>query len=143
MSNNAPPTVLLVLFPFFFLGMWLLVCTILTEFSGWSRLARSYPGGPRPEGRRIRGAVMGMGVVGENNVTVMIPTAEGLYLYSTFLFRFHRPPLLVPWRDIRNDGERGVRWWRNVVLELGSETTLRIRAKAYPLLAPYLGKSAA
>ena len=143
MSNNAPPTFLLILFPFFFVGMWLFICTLLTEFSGWSRLARSYPGGPRPEGRRIRGAVMGMGAVGENGVTIMIPTAEGLYLYSSPLFRFRRPPVLVPWCDIRSGGERGMRWWRNVLLELGSETTLRIRAKAYPMLAPYLEKSAA
>lgn len=138
MSNQQPPTFLLVLFPFFFAGMWLLVSALLAEFSGWSSLARRYPGGPRPDGQRIHGAVMGMGAVGENNVTVMIPTADGLYLYASPLFRFRHPPVMVPWRDIRDGGERGKLWWRNVALELGSEVTIRIRPRAHPALAPYL-----
>ena len=138
MSNQQPPTILLVAFPIVFVGMWLLIATVLTEFSGWSRLARAFPGGPRPAGRRLYGQVMGMGLVGEKGVTTLIPTSDGLYLYSALLFRFHRPPVLVPWHEIHNDGERGTRWWRNFVLELGGVTTLRIRAKAFPILEPYL-----
>jgi hypothetical protein len=140
MSNQAPPTILLVAFPIVFVGMWLFIAVLLSEVRGWSRLAREFPGGPRPAGRRLYRQVMGMGLVGENGVTTLIPTSEGLYLYSNFLFRFRRPPVFVPWRDIRNDGERGMRWWRNVVLELGGVTTLRIRAKAFPILEPYLAQ---
>ncbi|NUO64712.1 MAG: hypothetical protein HOQ11_01320 [Gemmatimonadaceae bacterium] len=142
MTNEAPPLALMILFPFAFIAVWLGVGALLSEIGGWARLARRFPGGPRPAGPRVRGQVVGMGPVGENGVTNLIPTAEGLYLYSNPLFRFHRPPVMVPWAEIRDEGERGVLWWRSVGLDLGGVTLLRVRARAMPALAPYLAGKA-
>src|SRR3954471_6311635 len=138
MTNETPPLALLVLFPFAFVAMWLGMGALLSALSGWSRLARAFPGGPKPSGPRIHDQVMGMGFVGEKSVTRMIPTAGGLYLHSSLLFGFRRPPILVPWAEIRECGESGFLWWRNVRLELGYITTLRVRPKALPILEQYL-----
>ena len=140
MMNEAPPPAVIALFPVAFLGMWLGVGALLSELSGWSRLARTFPGGARPSGPRISGQVVGMGPVSENGVTSLIPAAEGLYLYSNPFFRFRRPPILVPWAEIHESGERGMLWWRSISLELGQITTLRVRPKAIPALAPYLSR---
>lgn len=142
MTNDSPPLALIILFPFAFVGMWLGVGTLLSEISGWARLARRFPGGPRPAGPRILGQVVGMGAVGENGITSIIASAEGLYLFSNPLFRFHRPPVMVPWTEVRNEGERGTLWWRSVGLDLGGITLLRVRPKAMPALAPHLSGNA-
>jgi hypothetical protein len=138
MANAALPSAQFVLTLCAFAGLWLVVGAILSELSGWSRLARAFPGGARPPGPRIRRQVVGMGLVGENGITGLIPTAEGLYIYSHPLFRFRRPPILVPWTEVHNDGERGALWWRSVGIDLGRITMLRLRPKAMPVLAPYL-----
>ena len=138
MASAVLPFALAVLALCAFAGLWLVVCAILSELSGWPRLARAFPGGARPPGKRIRGQVVGIGLVGENNVTGLIPTAEGLYIYSHPLFRFRRPPILVPWTEVHYDGERGALWWRSVGIDLGRITMLRLRPKAFPVLAPYL-----
>jgi hypothetical protein len=140
-EDGAPPTFLIMLFPFFFVGAWLVVSAILSEVSGWPALARRYPGGPRPEGKRLRGQVVGIGAVSENSVTVLIPTDRGLYMYAIVLFRFHHPPVMLPWSDVHYAGERKLAWWRWVVLDIGSigaSTTLRIRPRAYAAIEPYL-----
>ena len=140
-SSAAPPTALLVLFPFAFIGMWLVVGAFLSEFSGWTSLARRFPGGARPAGRRLRGVVLQMGAVSENGVTILIPTTDGLYLYSHPLFRFHRPPILLPWRELRYTGDRGRLWWRRATLQISHTTPLGIKPDAYAVLAPYLDQS--
>ncbi|HEX2779205.1 MAG TPA: hypothetical protein VHM30_06890 [Gemmatimonadaceae bacterium] len=138
MTNDAPSPALIALFVVAFVGLWLLVGLLLSELSGWASLARRYPGGPRPEGVRLRGQVVGMGAVGEKGVTTLVPTAAGLYLYSHPLFRFRRPPVLVPWSEIRYAGELGFLFWRSIGLDLGPVTRMRVKRDAYQALAPYL-----
>jgi hypothetical protein len=70
-----------------------------SEQSRWVELARRFPGGPFPEGSVFRGQVTNFGGQGEAGVTVLIPTAAGLYLYAVLPFRFHRPPGADPSRE--------------------------------------------
>jgi len=109
-----------------FLGWWLLITSLLLWVTGWRRLAAAFPGGPRPEGEVLRGQVYGFGRVNENNVTNAIPTRDGLYLYPMVLFRFRRPPVLVPWDRIRyleSGRQLWVRWHR---IELGGTVRVRV-----------------
>ena len=103
---NEPTSEFPLWFPAFFVGLWLFVCAFLAELSRWPALARRFPGGECPEGTVLRGQVIGVGMVGENNVTYLIPTAAGLYIYAHFLFRFRRRPVLVPWSEIRYESTR-------------------------------------
>lgn len=138
MLRAEPPAALFALFPFAFIGMWLFVGALLGEFSGWTSLARRFPGGARPKGTRLRRVVVQMGAVSENGVTVLIPTTDGLYLYSHPLFRFRRPPILLPWSEIRYAGERGRLWWCRTMLEVSGSTPLGVKPKGYAVLAPYM-----
>lgn len=127
-------------FPFAFLGLWLLVSTILSELSGWRRLADRFAAGSRPAGQRLRRQVTGVGLTGENGVTGLIVTPEGLYLYAHPLFRFRRPPVLVPWPEVRYVGERRMLWRRTRVLDLGAITTVTVKQEAYAAIEPYISR---
>ena len=125
-------------FPFLFVGGWLLVGALLGELSRWPELAYRFPGGQRPIGTTLSGQVVGMGFVSENNVTTLVVAPTGLYLSANVLFRFRRPPILVPWGEVRYVSERKILWWRNYVLDLGGVTQIRIKAKAFAALEPLL-----
>ena len=122
---------LFALFPVFFVLMWLGVGTMLAELSGWPRLARTFPGGARPDGQRLRRQVVKIGSVNENGVTGIVVSAAGLYLDTMFLFRFRRPPVLIPWNLVRPLTERRFLWYRWHELDLGGITTISVRPEAY------------
>ncbi len=115
-------------------GAWLLVTGLLSTLSGWPTLAATFPGGPVPPGNRLRGQVLGLGPVRENNVTIVVPTTQGLYLYAVVLFRVRRRPVLVPWPKVRYLESRQLLWARWHVLDLGGVTTLRVRPDLLPVL---------
>ena len=127
-------------FPFAFVGLWLLISTILSELSGWRRLADRFAAGSRPSGKRLRRQVTAVGLTGENGVTGLILTPEGLYLYTHPLFRFRRPPLLVPWPEVRYVGERRMLWRRAWVLDLGGITTVAVKKEAYVAIEPCISR---
>ena len=115
-------------------AVWLLVTTLLSALSGWPALAAAFPGGPIPDGERLRGQVLGLGLVRENNVTTLVPCARGLYLYAMILFRLRRPPVLVPWSQVRYRDSRRLLWSRWYVLDLGGVTSIRVRQRLGPIL---------
>jgi len=126
-------------FPLYFVGLWLFVCTLLAEISRWPALARRFPGGQRPSGTVLRGQVVGVGLVGENNVTYLVPTPIGLYMYAHFLFRFRRPPVLLPWSEVRYEDTRRFLWMTSHRLSLGGGvTTTRVKDKALRAFEPFL-----
>lgn len=131
-------------FPFLLVGGWLLVGALLSGLSHWPELACRFPGVERPAGTTLRGQVVGIGLVNENNVTTLVVAPTGLYLSANVLFRFRRPPILLPWGEVRFVSERKVLWWRNYVLDLGGVTEIRIKARAFAALEPFLiGSSSA
>lgn len=126
-------------FPLGFVGLWLLVGALLSEFSGWPALSRRFPADERPIGIALRGQVVGIGNVGENNVTGLIVTSMGLYMYANPLFRFRRPPILIPWREIQYVSERRFLWMHSHKLSLGGGiTTIRVKEKALRELQHFL-----
>ena len=118
-----------------FVGLWFIVSTLLASVSGWTDLADTYPAGAgRPHGDVLRRLVMKVGAVGEKGATSLVAAANGLYLEAHPLFRFRRPAVLVPWDRIRFVESHRVLWQRSVTLDLGGATTIRVRAKAVPVL---------
>jgi len=117
-----------------FAAVWLVISILLSSLAGWPSLAEAFPGGPVPPGDRLRGVVLGLGAVRENNVTTLVPCPQGLYLYAMILFRLHRPPVLVPWARIRCLERKHFLWNRWYVLDLAGITTLKVRDRLGPIL---------
>src|SRR5215212_4216343 len=128
--NNPESSPFPLWFPFFFIGMWLLVGACLAFISGWVSLAGRFRADSRPEGQKVTGQVKQMGIVPENRVTRMIVSDSGLYLYASLLFRFMRPALLIPWSEVRLAREIKTLWWYTYELDLGSVTSLRVTRSA-------------
>jgi hypothetical protein len=124
--------------PFLLVGLWLLVGAVLSEVARWPELAFRFPARDEPPGRTVPGEVVSVGIVGENNVTVLTVGDAGLYLRPRLLFRFRRPPVLVPWAEVTYVGERRVFWWRTHVLDLGGVTSMRIKEGAFSVVEPFL-----
>ncbi len=124
----------------FFVLIWSAVTLLLSHLSGWPSLASQFPARETPAGVTLRGQVVGMGMVRENNVTSLVVSPEGLHLSALFLFRLGRPPALVPWSQVSYVSERKLLWWRDHLLDLGGLTTVRVRDRASELIKPYLAR---
>lgn len=118
-------------------GTWVLVTGVLASMSGWPDVADVFPARERPRGTVLNRSVFKVGRVGENGVTTMIPTTQGLYLEPMILFRTRRPAVLVPWNRIRFVESHRVLWKRSVTLDLGGVTTMRVHQRVIPTLVAH------
>lgn len=125
--------------PIVFVAWWILITGLLSEVSGWPRLARRFPSVGRPDGRATWGQVGRMGPVGERNVTSFIATPGGLYLYANPLFRFRRPPILLPWEEVQWLSDRHFLWMHTHKLDLGHGiTTMSVGDRGYRVMEPFV-----
>jgi hypothetical protein len=89
-------------FPVFFVGMWLLVTTVLGFMSGWSSLARRFP--DRSEAALLKigsqSGVMGPMGVGMRGILVLSACPSGLRVAIWRIFGPFSRPFLVPWDEI-------------------------------------------
>jgi hypothetical protein len=97
---NGFPLAILVGFPFFFAGVWILVMSLLSMASGWRRLAESYQHAGEFRGELHRGQSARLRGVNFNRVLEIGVGEEGLYLVPMVLFRLFHKPLLIPWGEI-------------------------------------------
>jgi hypothetical protein len=118
-------------------GIWLAVTGLLASLSGWPDLADTFPAGERPQGTALSRSVYKVGSVSENGVTTLTPASQGLYMVPMSLFRFRRPPVLVPWNRIRYVESHHVLWKRSLTLDLGGVTTLRVHPRVIPHLVAH------
>lgn len=119
------------------LGVWTLSNWSGAHTSGWSALAKRFRSGAQPDGPRLTHQVVRFGRVGERRATIMVPTADGLYLSGHPLMMF-RPALLIPWSLIRYAGGQQFLWMHARVLDLDGVTTLSVRDEAFRTISPYL-----
>jgi len=89
-------------FPFFFIGMWILVNLIVAHM-GWRSFSSRYPAVSRPAGRAYSSPSSWFGSIfaSYRNVVRVVFTDRGIYFYVLFLFRAFHPPFLVPWASVR------------------------------------------
>jgi hypothetical protein len=98
-----------VIFFTFFASLWLFVCFILARVGGWEKLARVYRYDGKFSGERWRFRSCKMnGYTNYNNCLTFGVNPEGLYMKILPLFRFHHPPLLIPWSDIKEEKVKGI-----------------------------------
>jgi hypothetical protein len=103
------PTLLVSVLVVLLVGMWwVFVLWLLSELSGWRKLAAIFRAQHPPSGRCLR---MQGGWVGDTLYTgclTIYTSNEGLYVSIWPTFRFRQPPLLIPWNAIHNRREK--RW---------------------------------
>ncbi len=126
----------------FFLAAWVAVTALLAVLSGWPSLAKRFRTGLRPPGTPMRGQVSRIGLVTERNVTRLVVSDRGLYLWTLWPFRLLRPPLLIPWAAIRSVRERSVLWTATYVVDVGAPVEIALRKKAYDAIQPFLPPNA-
>jgi len=129
--GEFPSWLLPLLFPLFFVGVWLGVCSLLALLSGWPALAAHFKAAGRPAGETVKRQVRAVGRVGEKGVTQMILSEAGLYLYANPLFRVLRPPLLLPWPRVRFVRERRLPFLTAYEFDLAGLTTLTVLRQGY------------
>ncbi|HEY2048533.1 MAG TPA: hypothetical protein VGH03_04275 [Caulobacteraceae bacterium] len=89
-------------FPIFFVGMWLLVSTLIGAKSGWYELARRYPDRPEPALAKLgfQSGVMGPTGIGINGILTVSACRSGLRVEIWQVFGPFSKPFLVPWNEI-------------------------------------------
>jgi hypothetical protein len=101
---NSPPEWFAVAFPVFFIGMWILVTTLLGWIGGHMALLARFPPVEEPKETVFRWAsgAMRAGVSFNNALYVGLGT-RGLHLAPNALFRpiFRRGVPCIPWQEIR------------------------------------------
>jgi len=104
-------------FPVFFVGLWLLITTILSRVSGWPGLSAAFP--DRPDEKLVGfGAAsgrMGLGV-NYNNCLVLTACRQGLRVGVWRIFGLFDRPFFVPWEQLTTERKAGV---------LGQRVTMR------------------
>ncbi|MEN6375049.1 MAG: hypothetical protein ABFD75_09755 [Smithella sp.] len=98
-----------VIFPVFFIAIWIFVCFILSRVGGWGKLAQVYRYGGKFNGKRWRFRSCRMnGFVNYNNCLTFGGNPEGLYINILAIFRFQHSPLLIPWSEIKEEKTKGI-----------------------------------
>jgi len=89
-------------FPLFFVGLWLIVTTLLGILSGWWRLQARYPRGQESPilTLRQRSGIMGVGV-SMSGILSLAACPSGLQIGIWRIFGPFQRPFLVPWNEIR------------------------------------------
>jgi hypothetical protein len=89
------------LFPFAFVGMWLLVGFQISR-KGWSEFAHKYSVSMPPIGERFLcpSARFGNILASYRNVMFVSFSDAGMYVSAMFLFRAFHSPFLVPWKNV-------------------------------------------
>lgn len=136
--------VFLGLFPFIFVGMWLLICWVLGQRSGWFRLAERFPDrlGRPLDTMRLQSAAFGKSMIGAvnfGNCLTFGVMPDGLRVSVWKVFGPFSKPFLVPWGEI-TAREKKFLFVRRVELSLGREggeplAVMAIRPRSFKRIA--------
>jgi hypothetical protein len=132
----------LIMFPFLFIGMWLLVTTMLGFMSGWFSLQEWYADDGSEEPLLKLGwqsGSMGLGVSFSRCLT-LAARRDGLSVRVWRIFGPFQRPLLIPWREITAQPKRFL-FMRMVRLDFGSPPSgsLKIRQRTWDRLVAAAG----
>jgi hypothetical protein len=120
-----------VIFPFFFVGMWIVVGYWVALVGGWRLLAKRF---------RLQATFTGQSwtmqsarmrwLTRYNNALTIGADTTGLFMVPFLLFRAGHPPLFVPWSEISDVRETQFLFIKFVEMRLGraEEVPFRIRA---------------
>lgn len=130
-----------VFFTVYFVTLWLGVSAILSFVAGWATLAKRFRYLNSFTGKCLAFQSGRMGMTNYGRCLTLGASAEGLYLAVMPPFRFHHPPLLIPWNEVSVAPPRGL-LFKFVRLGLGRECDipLRLRPKVVEKLKQEAGE---
>ncbi len=120
------------LFPLFFVGLWLTVTTILSLLSGWFSLMALYPNRPdeQPTLRlRYQSGTMGLWV-NMNGILSFSVCSSGLRIGMMRLFGPFSRDFFVPWREIAVV-RKTMLFWPMAELRFGNPVVGRLSIRAH------------
>lgn len=111
---------IMIVFPPLFLGMWCLICVMLSNMGGWKRLANRYPAPDRPTGERHSMASAMIGGVSYKSCLTLYSSTEGIYFSVWIIFRMNHRPFLIPWSELNNLQVKKLLWSKYVKFDVGT-----------------------
>ena len=130
-APNTVPAHFWLLFPVFFLGLWVLISLLTSSLSGWWGLASRFSTTEHPFGD-VKTAGPFLYVVylrfwtHYSNLIRVTAAHDALYLSMLVLFRIGHPPLRIPWNEIRFSTTTYF-FRRYMVLTLGTTEQIPLR----------------
>lgn len=116
------------LFPFLFVGMFVLVIYILSR-KGWYDLAMEFQY-PEPfEGQRIGINSATINGVNYNNILLLRFNEQGLYMKPVFVFRLFHKPVLIPWNEFKSVRNKKILFFQVTELAVGNPAIAIIQMK--------------
>lgn len=120
-----------IVFPFFFVGMWIVAGYWVALSSGWRLLAKRFRLQQTFLGAKwtLQSARMRW-LTQYNNVLTVGANNTGLFMAPLFLFRAWHPPLFVPWSEIFDVRETQFLFFKFVEMRLGRVEEIPFRINA-------------
>ena len=117
-------------FALYFIGLWLLISTLISLIGGWFALSKFYRMRTPFSGQKVSGQSGQMRwLTNYSRILTLGANQRGLYLASMFLFRFMQPPLLIPWEEVKVRRSKG--WFfEYVTFTLGRELSIPLRIRS-------------
>lgn len=126
-------------FPFLLVGVWWLVCRLLSRVGGWHALGKAYriANDYRGETREYQSARLGF--VNYRAVLTVGADADGLFLDVFGIFKPGHPSLFIPWHDVKATRSSFLRLER---IDLRFDAVHGVRLRLPSTVAGYLSSAA-
>lgn len=115
-----------IVFPIF----WASVIWLISQLSGWGRLARRYRALQPASGQRWSWQYGMIGWAGYNGVLNLTANAEGLFMETLWLFGFGHPRLFIPWQEFHEAKVNHFFFRRQVRAKIGYPSLATVRLPA-------------
>lgn len=142
MQANFQPAALFV--SLLFVAVWCVMNAVSSLLVGWYQLSRRFRADSKPVGATMWGQVMAVcswqHSLMPDWTTVLAVSPAGLYLRTWLMFRFMRPPVLVPWHEVRYVAVYRSFWPQTHVFSLGGQMEIRVRQRAFLSIQAFLAE---
>lgn len=138
---TPPPPGFFLIFPFFFVALWLLCGTLTSYANGWHGLAKRFRATKPFPGTTWNFQSARIGIANYGYCLTLGANPQGMYLHPMILMRFAHPPLFIPWNEITVHRKRFWIFGDYFVLRLGRgiETSFAISIELAERLRPEAG----
>ena len=133
-----------------FVGLFFGVCLMGTIFkliahlAGWPKFVARYPAVPDPpKPTVVMGYAVFNGVVGYNGAMMLGTDERGLHIRTWPVLSWFHDPVMIPWSEIAEVGQRKRFWLKQNVIVLKSlrEVDFALRASTFEKLRPAFEKA--
>jgi hypothetical protein len=107
------------IFPFFFIGMCVLVPYLVSK-KGWADLVAKYRYDSEFSGTRVGLISASINSMNYQNSLVLKYNNSGIYLRPILLFRLFHKPIFIPWNEIKEERDKQILFFKFKELVIGN-----------------------